>query len=377
MVSIDSEISMSRSAATWLVRSRQGALLFVFWTLIGLSFAGQFYISSSQLGRPISWHQALSYSLADWYVFALLSFIPVMLARQLNLEGTTWVRHLAIHLAASAFFSLAYVAIRAGVGLWQGSPDGRVLSLRNTLPPLFYKTWHFNLLIYWVIVSVTHAVEYYRKFQERHLRAAELERRLVESRLQALQMQLNPHFLFNSLHAIAELMHRDVDAADRMLTRLSELLRIALDSTHTQTVTLRSEVEFLRRYLEIEQTRFGDRLRVEFHIPDDTLEASVPNLILQPLIENAIKHGIEPNARVGMIHIRARRQGTALELTVDDNGRGLAKEKPQLDGIGLSNTRARLHQLYGNQQTFTLEQSSLGGTCARVIVPWAGSKVAA
>lgn len=346
-------------------------LVVMFWTLIGLSFAGQFYISSSQLGRPVSWQQALGYSLADWYLFAALSFLPIRLGQRLSLEGKAWGRNLGIHLAASAFFSVAYVALRSWIGLWQGAPDGRALSLHETLPRLFLKTWHFNLLIYWVIVSVTHAVEYYRKFQERGLRAVELEKRLVQAKLQTLQMQLNPHFLFNSLHAIAELMHRDVEAADRMLTRLSELLRLALDTSETQEVTLTHELEFLRRYLEIEQTRFGSRLTVDMDIPNDTLDAMVPNLVLQPLVENAIRHGIEPNARPGRIELRSRRVGDMLHLTVTDNGRGLTTDKPQREGIGLSNTRARLRELYGSRQLLELKANEGGGLRAEVSLPWA------
>ena len=362
------EASNTLNLAAW----RRWGLLWMFWTLVGFSFAGQFYISSSQLGRPILWRQALVYSLADWYVFAVLAFIPMRLARSLSLEGRRWTKNLIIHLLASLFFSLAYVALRALVGLWHGSPDGRSVSLRETLPPLFFKTWHFNLLIYWVIVSVAQAVGYYRKFQDRHLRTVELERSLAQAKLQALQMQLNPHFLFNSLHAIAELMHRDVDAADRMLTRLSELLRLALDTSQTQTVTLRHEIRFLKRYLEIEQTRFGERLTVETDIPEDTLEAMVPNLVLQPLVENCIRHGIEPQSSPGRILLRSQRQGDRLRLTVEDNGRGLPEKLPRREGIGLSNTRARLAELYGDQAELTVSPapSPQRGVVATVVLPW-------
>lgn len=360
------EASNTLNLAAW----RRWGLLWMFWTLVGLSFAGQFYISSSQLGRPILWRQALVYSLADWYVFALLAFIPMRLARGLSLEGSRWTRNLLIHLTASLFFSLAYVALRTLVGLWHGSPDGRVVSLRETLPPLFLKTWHFNLLIYWVIVSVAHAVGYYRKFQDRHLRTVELERSLAQAKLQALQMQLNPHFLFNSLHAIAELMHRDVKAADRMLTRLSELLRLALDTSNTQTVSLRHEIEFLRRYLEIEQTRFGDRLQVSIEIDEETLPAKVPNLVLQPLVENSIRHGIEPQSLPGRITLRAQRQGSRLQLIVEDNGRGLPPAIARREGIGLTNTRARLHELYGGQAQLEVVAGSERGVRATVVLPW-------
>jgi LytS/YehU family sensor histidine kinase len=181
-------------------------------------------------------------------------------------------------------------------------------------------------------------------------------------------MQLNPHFLFNTLHAISSLMHQDVDAADRMLIKLSELLRRALDGTDTQEVMLREELEFLRNYAAIEQTRFGDRLKIEMTITPDTLDAMVPNLVLQPILENAIRHGIEPHARDGFIEVSAKREGEALRLEVRDNGGGL--NGSVVEGVGLSNTRARLKQLYGTRQTFTLADAPGGGVVVTATLPF-------
>ena len=197
----------------------------------------------------------------------------------------------------------------------------------------------------------------------------------MEAKLHALQMQLNPHFLFNSLGAIAELMHRDVKAADRMLTRLSELLRASLDSSTTQTVTLEHELGFIRRYLEIEQTRFGARLQVNFSLSEETMGCLVPNLILQPLIENAIKHGIEPQSQPGTVEIGSRRIGEDLELTVADNGRGFPSGiPPTREGIGMANSRARLRELYGAESLLVLTSRSGGGVMARVVIPGAFPK---
>jgi LytS/YehU family sensor histidine kinase len=235
--------------------------------------------------------------------------------------------------------------------------------------PLLVKSWHFNLLIYWVIVSISHAFDYYRKFQDRELRSLELEKHLTEAKLQALQMQLNPHFLFNTLHGISSLMHRDVEAADRMLIRLSELLRRTLENTGTQEVPLQDELDFLKRYLEIEQTRFGDRLTVRMDIAPDTLSAQVPNLVLQPLVENAIRHGIEPHAKPGIIELRARRFPGTLELQVSDNGAGLARGQAFEEGVGLSNTRARLEQLYGKAHRFDFSNGTNGGLVVSVTIP--------
>src|SRR5438309_2833852 len=174
------------------------------------------------------------------------------------------------------------MALRAWVGQLQSLTVGKPVAFAETFNPLLVKTFHFNLLIYWVIVSVSHTFDYYRQVQERELRAAELERSLSQARLQALQMQLNPHFLFNTLHAISSLVHKDAEAADRMISRLSDLLRYTLESTAEHEVPLEQELQVLDRYLEIEQTRFGARLSVEKQIAPETLSVLVPNLILQP-----------------------------------------------------------------------------------------------
>lgn len=341
---------------------------FCLWTLIGLTFAGQFYISSSQFGRPIPWRQALIYSLTDWYVFACLSLVPIFLSKRLRLEGRKWKRNVGLHLLASIGFSIAYVIIRASLVYWQPDFGNPAQPYGNTVLALLLKTWHFNLLIYWVVLTVSHAVDFYQRYQDRATRTAELEKRLVEARLQALQIQLNPHFLFNTLHAISALMHQDVDAADRMITRLGELLRHALESTDQQEVPLSEELDFLKRYLEIEQTRFGDRIQIQLDIAPDTSELLVPNLILQPLVENAIQHGIEPNARPGKIVVHASRADETLTLRVSDSGAG-DSPKPFKEGVGLSNTRSRLRQLYGERQTFVLEAGLNGGVRATITLP--------
>jgi two-component system, LytTR family, sensor kinase len=341
------------------------AVGFALWTLIGLSFASQFYISSSKAGLDVSWKQAVTYALGDWYVFALLS-IPVMaLSRRLRFESGTWVSSFLVHVPGSLIFSFAYMVIRATLGQWQSGA-----SFDEAFKPLLVKTWHFNLLIYWVILAVSQAFEYYRKYRDRELQTAELEKRLVQAKLQALQMQLNPHFLFNTLHSISSLMHKDVEAADRMIVRLSDLLRAALESSDAQEVPLSRELKMLNLYLSIEQTRFGNRLTTTMDIAPDTLTARVPNLILQPLVENAIKHGIEPRAKPGRIELRTRRQANVLTMEVSDNGVGLRNNKNVEEGVGLSNTRARLRELYGPAHRLELVEPQDGGLRVELSIPF-------
>lgn len=350
-----------------ILQNRVGrwVLGFLFWTLLGLSFASQFYISGAKAGLEVTWKQAVSYALGDWYVFALLSIPVSLLARRFFFEAGKWGRSLCVHLLGSVLFSLGYMVIRAALGSWQSGA-----SFGDAFRPLLVKTWHFNLLIYWVIVAVSQAFDYYRKYRERQLHASELEKHLVQAKLQALQMQLNPHFLFNTLHSISSLMHKDVEAADRMIMRLSDLLRAALDGAETQEVSLRKELELLQLYLGIEQIRFGDRLSVKMEVAPEALEAQVPNFILQPLVENAIRHGIEPRTRPGRIELHACRHADELALAVCDNGKGIPETKPPREGVGLSNTRARLRELYGEAHRFELRSGPEGGLRVEMTIPY-------
>jgi LytS/YehU family sensor histidine kinase len=241
-----------------------------------------------------------------------------------------------------------------------------------TLATVLVVEFHFNVLTYCAILCISLALDYYRRYRERELRAYQLEARLAQAQLQVLKMQLHPHFLFNTLHAISTLMHRDVEAADRMIARLSDLLRISLETVGVQEVPLKQELELLEKYLEIEQTRFQERLGVKLEIEPETLDARVPNLILQPLVENAIRHGIIPRATPGLIEIHARRDNGTLQLEVRDNGRGLpaAEEGTMKEGLGLSNTRARLKQLYGAEHRFSLCNNPAGGLVVSLTIPF-------
>jgi len=242
---------------------------------------------------------------------------------------------------------------------------------------LFIGEFHVSLLIYWIVVGIAHLRLIHRRFLEREresarlaLETSQLETRLANARLDALKMQLHPHFLFNTLNSISVLMRDDANAANRMLVRLSELLRVALKSESSQEVSLKEELEFLRGYLEIEQMRFQDRLTVDFAVDKEALDAQVPNLILQPLVENAIRHGIAPLAEAGKIQISAKRENGFVELSVSDNGEGLNNSAKESNGIGLSNTRERLEKLYGENQKFEIVSAETGGLQVKIQIPY-------
>jgi sensor histidine kinase YesM len=239
-----------------------------------------------------------------------------------------------------------------------------------------------DVLVYWSLVGVCQAITHFRRSQERERRAAELEARLASAQLQALRMQINPHFLFNTLNSIAALVYVNPRAADEMLGDLSGLLRRSLDTMEEQEISLAQELEFIGAYLSIEQKRFGERLRLEQSVPDELMKAVVPALILQPLVENAIRHGIEPQRDPGLISIEARKEDGHLHLIVRDNGKGWAGGGAEsntsgrpltgggIGGIGLANTKGRLKGLYGADQSFSVERAEPQGCRVEMRFPF-------
>jgi LytS/YehU family sensor histidine kinase len=223
--------------------------------------------------------------------------------------------------------------------------------------------------VFWVVVCGAHALLFYQRSQERERRSLELAASLARAKLQALRMQLQPHFLFNTLNAISTLVHRDPRAADEMIGNLSDFLRLTLEPAEQQEIPLGEELKFVERYLAIERVRFGDRLRVEVDVPADLLATPVPSLLLQPLVENAVRHGLEPLGAAGLLRIVAKREGDRLWIAVIDNGRGLPGTPTERVGIGMANTRERLAARYGAAAGIMLRPAEGGGTSAEITLP--------
>jgi two-component system LytT family sensor kinase len=362
---------MSGTFQEWMKACRFPALYLLLWTLLGLAFAGQHFLKSAKLGDTIPWRWAIEGALADWYLFGVLALPSFWLARRFHLGGPEWRLRIALHLVGGAVFSLVWILLRTLLvePLLPSRSGGKALN--DLLRYVVVATFFFNTLVYWVVVTVAHALAYFQSLQDRERRLLEMENRLTSARLQALQMQLNPHFLFNALNGIGTLMYRDVDAADRMLVKLAGLLRHALDQSGQHLVSLKDELSFLDRYLDLEQMRFGDRLTVVREIDPSTEFVLVPNLLLQPIVENAIKHGIEPKMDQGRIIIRSRRVPSGhLRIEIEDNGRGLVGDRGLGSGVGTSNCQARLRQLYGADGSFRLEKAVGGGVLAVVQLPF-------
>jgi two-component system LytT family sensor kinase len=349
-------------------------------TAIGLAFATSTYAMYAAKGNPVAWREALFWALTEWYLWAALCPLVFLLARRFPVGRGTWVRHLPVHLAAflgvHTLHEVAYVALERAAAMDGNAPQplGQLVVLYMT------KRAAFNSLVYAGMVALQHLIALYRRYAERERVTLQLETKLARAQLEALRIQLQPHFLFNTLNTISALLHRDPEAADRVLTRLGDLLRLSLQHSGRQEVMLRQELEFLERYLEIQQTRFQDRLRVRYDTDPETLDALVPTLVLQPLVENAVRHAIEPRAAAGRLEIRARRHDGRLTLEVADDGPGIVTNgRGAIDGsaipvtgsgIGLANTRARLEQLYGAGHRFQLANAAEGGLVVTLEIPY-------
>jgi LytS/YehU family sensor histidine kinase len=320
-----------------------------------------------------------------------LLFLPVVgwLAFRFPIERRRLIRNVGLHVVACLLVvGVNRVAFRVADLV---SPRVERV-VRPVGPPAAFGVFlglraGLDVLVYWSLVGACQAMTHFQRSQERERRAAELEGRLTRARLQALRMQMNPHFLFNTLNSIAALVYVNPRGADEMLGDLSELLRRSLDGMEEQEVQLGQELEFVRAYLRIEQRRFGERLRWEERVPEELMDAVVPALVLQPLVENAIRHGIEPRRGPGMVWIEARREGSELRLMVRDDGRGAGNGSGETgggggeqkgNGVGLANTRARLEGLYGQEQSFTFGSVEPQGFRVDVRIPlrWAAATVA-
>ena len=347
-------------------------LVTAFWLFIALASALEMALLQSANLR-----QAFFAAMVRLIPWIFLTPIVVWAASVWTLERSTWKRSIWVHLAICAV-SLTIVGI---VAYW--SPpmppvtrtDPAEMNRADREPRdtafVILRRITYQLPVFWGLVGVAHALRFYERAKARERREAELEANLAQARLHALRMQLNPHFLFNTLNSIASLVHEQPQA-EGMIEALSELLRLALGASETHEVTLREELHFLDRYLYIEQIRFGDRLRVEQQIDPAALDAAVPTLVLQPLVENAVKHGIETRIAPGLIRIEARRTGQLLHLQVSDNGRGLDAQASDAikEGVGLSNTRSRLRELYGDRASLELRPGNAGGLVAEIQIPW-------
>ncbi len=370
----------------------QWALIASFWTLVALVFSAEFYFAMSVESGPeaeaeawsASWVLIFASQVVHWGSWIAFTPLILWLARRIPLPiepkqeqapatpRNRWGRWALMHLGTGLGVGVVHLFLTSvGYFLIKPFPSEEHTDFWTLFVGVCLTFILFDLLMYWGVLGVGYAVAYYRKYKEGEVHASQLEAQLAQAQLQALKMQLHPHFLFNTLNAVSTLVRTNKnEAATDMIAGLSDLLRLTLESSGAQEVTLKEELDFLERYLEIEQIRFGDRLRVQMDIEPGTLHARVPNLLLQPLVENAIRHGIAARAEAGLIEIRATRDDDILRLHVRDDGPGMPEGDRLHNGVGLSNTMARLERLYGSAQHVTFANAEDGGAVVTLELPF-------
>lgn len=329
------------------------AVAAVWWTLVGITT-----VTNYRTMGGIPWDKSLRVGMGSAWLWVPQTMLALWLANRFPLTRDTWRRWLPLHIAGA----LAVVMARTLVVVWTNP----WMEWYTAIPPfgdVLVTSFANNFFLFLLFVGVGHVPVYARKYRER-------DEQLARAELHHLKTQLHPHFLFNALNTVSAYVRSDPDVATRMIARLSDLLRHALESTGTQEVALEEELRVLKAYLEIEQVRFADRLQVEWLIDPSAMQAKVPHLLLQPLVENAIRHGIAPRLEPGTVSIAAERQNGWLHLTVRDDGVGMRQEDEDGVGVGLTNTRNRLQQLYGTRQAMEISSPDAGGVRVEIRVPF-------
>lgn len=333
--------------------------------LVVLVFAGQWYAYDAGHGIADPLVDYLGWSC---YIWGVLTPIGVWFARRHPIDSASWRTAVPLHITASLLLATVQVSFEASLTWFR---DGGQWSLLEALRHYLSQHLEVSFFAYWLLVGAAHFYRMYDQARAHQLHSVQLEALLTEARLGALRAQIQPHFLFNTLQAATVLIHEEPDGAEEILLRLSELLRISLDEAHAQEIPLSREIEFLGHYTRIQQRRFGDRLRFSFEVDANLLAVPVPSLVLQPLVENAIFHGIGKHKENDVVTLRVFQQQDRLCLEVS-NTTGTLEEAPErvsTQGIGLSNTRARLEQLYGLEQSLRLFNLQPRGVAVLVSIP--------
>ncbi len=348
----------------------------IFWSLltfVGLLLTAAYHIGRTSNGEASDILNALNSQMLRFQIWAALSVFVIVSDRVLRSKSRRWRFLFPAHLLVSFAWSAAALGIY-GVLFW--TFYGLINSQAPPLGHVFGMIWIANLVmgifVYKIILTTNYALDYYKKFHEEKSRNALLQTQLAQAELHALKMQLQPHFLFNTLNSISHLALEDSKKAVQMVARLGDFLRLTIDSNGQQQVTLERELEFLTNYLEIEKIRFRDRMHVTFDIAPDTLGLYVPNMILQPFAENAIKHGLAKNMAAGRIDIKAEKDDDRLRIQLSNDGAIVSLDKPLgSNGIGIANTRARLEKLFGPDFLLDLRARKSGGATVTLEVPLA------
>ena len=346
------------------------AWAFCIATLLGCSTVAFVYIGMNAFGRTLSFPRAVVAGLPDWWLWAAATPGIFWFGQRVTLGRGRW-RAFGLHLVVGTLVVLVELALVAALNRYLGVPTFTG-PWQEPYLRLVLQYFHLNLMVYWVIVAAAHATRYYQSYREQAMAALALESERNRAALSALQMQLQPHFFFNTLHTIATLVRDNRgEAATDTIARLGALFRQALGSERRTVVPLREELEFVSGYLEIEQLRFADRLTVSLHADEETLDAEIPSMALQPLVENAVRHGIARDPAASQVSVVASRRNGSLRVEVRNDGPAFGAAAPDAaGGVGLQNVRARLRLLYGADCSLTAAPGEAGGAVVALEVPW-------
>jgi two-component system, LytTR family, sensor kinase len=365
-----SSLSDDTGPRPFLKRLTRLGIIWGMWTIVALFFSTQIFMMYYSERQPIPYKRAFLVQGSACYLWALVTPLILWLSRRFRIERDNWLRKVALHLLFSLALVTVLISLHFVVYMMLTGRASSITPLR--LMGYLYPNLDRWLLVYWVILLMSHAFNYYNSYRKGELKASQLRTQLVQSQLEALKMQVQPHFLFNTLHSISALLSKDTEGARKMITRLGDFLRLTLENSGSMEVTLQQEIEFLNGYLEIERIRFQDRLTTDIKIDPAVLEARVPNLILQPIVENAMKHAVV-NSRSGHVEITAAPRNGAVHIEVKDNGPGLQVDRTlearRGKGLGLANTQARLIGLYGTDARFEMTNRPSGGLIVSIDIP--------
>ena len=359
-----------RLQRVWVKRLARLGIIWGMWTIAALFFSTQVFMMYYSERQPIPYARAFLVQGSACYLWALVTPLILWLARRFRIDRNQWLRKVVLHFLFSVALVSTLIALHFLVYMILAGRASSITPLR--LFGYVYPNLDRWILLYWFIFLMSHAFNYYNSYRKGELKASQLRTQLVQSQLEALKMQVQPHFLFNTLHSISALLSKDTEGARKMITRLGDFLRLTLENSGSMEVTLQQEIEFLNGYLEIERIRFQDRLTTEIKIDPTVLDVQVPNLILQPIVENAMRHAVG-NSRSGHVEITAAPRNGALHIEVKDNGPGLqvdrAFEARRGKGLGLANTQARLVGLYGTAARFEMLNRPSGGLTVTIEIP--------
>lgn len=345
------------------------ALGFLVFTAIGLFFSTQIYLLYQQRNGSEGWIASIHSSLVNWYSWAVLVFVVIAFAHRFPIDTGKRLSRVLLHVVSSLVIAMLHTSLCVGWYWLVKAPERTIESWWRAFSNGIVFYFHWDVMIYFAILGFVYANDYYRRLRSREVISSQLEAELHRARLDALRMQVNPHFLFNSLNAVSELVHEDPALADKAINQIAALLRTILDESDKTVVLLRDELDFVKRYLELEQIRFGERLNVNLDVAVAALEVFIPNLLLQPLIENAIRHGISTREAGGTIDILAHVKDGQLKIVVKNSASQKdTRRNKEGGGLGLPNLRERLVHHYGVRFQFELVETEVDFT-AMITVP--------